>query len=229
MAELIRVALPKCDELSDVVDHFTAAGLDLGKVHEPGLHRAKDPWECGFDIECFTIAPKDVGTYVEHGIAHVGVMSTDIVYETEVEVWSPFTFNFGSCPIILAAPRGESLDLLTSRPVLRLATPLPNFTREWFADRGLPTEVVQVSDSAETAVLLGLADGFVARLSDPESLVRQDFRALEVLGHTHLKVVVNTACGARRRAAIRKMIEALELSRPDDQPSIEIPFDSEDP
>ncbi|MFW6292885.1 MAG: hypothetical protein ACOC7V_11240, partial [Spirochaetota bacterium] len=89
--------------------------------------------------------------------------------ENEIQVWRPYSFPFGRYPLILAAPRGETIASLSSRPLIRIATPLPNLTREVFASRGMAVNVVPVGDSV-TACLLGLADGFVDRLVDPEVL-----------------------------------------------------------
>ncbi len=127
----------------------------------------------------------------------------------------------------MAALKGQSLENLTARPVLRLATPLPGFTREWFASRGITIDVVTVSDSAETAVLLGLADAWVDRLTQPERMVKQGFRVVEALGHTYLKLIVNNACGSRRRAAIKRFIEQLNATQPPAPAPISIPFDGD--
>ena len=226
-AERLRIALPKCAEIGAIANHLRLAGLAVDDVSAPGLHYIPDPLGTGFGFELFTLDPGDVGTYVEHGICHLGVMSTDLIREAEVELWRPFTFSFGSYPLVMAALKGQSLENLTARPVLRLATPLPGFTREWFASRGITIDVVTVRDSAETAVLLGLADAWVDRLAHPERLVDQGFRVVEVLGHTYLKLIVNNACGSRRRGAINRFIEKLRDTQPPAPAPIAIPFDGE--
>jgi ATP phosphoribosyltransferase len=223
----LRIALPRSEELPQICDHFRACGFDLPDPLKPGLHRLSNPLNGGFRYEVFSIDPADVGTYVEHGISHAGVMSTDLARENGVKVWRPFSFPFGRYPVVLAAPRGESIASLSARPLIRIATPLPNFTRELFATRGMSVEVVPVADSV-TACLLGLADGYVDRLTDPELVVQQGFRVVEALGHASLKLVANRACGSRRRNGILKLIESLEEHAPAPPPEINIPFDEDD-
>lgn len=226
----IRVAFPRGAEIERLVDHFGAAGFELGElVDQSGPVDGGDPIDSGFEFEFVTLSPKDVGTYVEYGICHVGVMSTDLIRENEVNVWRPFTFNFGSYPLVLAAMRGQTLETLTSRPVLRPATPLSGFTKEWFTRRGISTEVVSVMDNAATAVVLGLADCWVDRLTDPDRIVEQGFRVVESMAQTYLKLVVNPAAASRRRAAIQVLIKALEEHLPPAPEPIEVPFDLEDP
>lgn len=226
----IRIALPRGNELARLVDHFGAVGFDLAPLlDDVSLVEAGDPLQTGFDFDFVTLSPQDVGTYVEYGVCHAGALSTDLIGERDVQVWRPFTFNFGSYPLVLAAPRGTTLGTLTSKPVLRPATPIPRFAKEWFTTRGIGTEVITVVDSAPTAVLLGLADCWVDRLTDPDDVVAQGFRVVEAMGRTYLKLVVNPAAASRRRAALRVLIGALEQNLPAPPPTTEIPFDLEDP
>jgi ATP phosphoribosyltransferase len=225
--ERLRIALPVCKELDLIGEQFRACGFPMPELNTPGLHLIKDPIGCGFDFEIFRLAPADVGTYVEHAISHVGVMSTDLLRETDAEVWRPLTFPFGKHPLVLGAPRGESIASLSARPLVRIATPFPKLTRDLFAHRGLTMEVLNVSDSA-TACLLGLADAFVDRLVDPAPMLAQDFRVIELLGHARLKLIVNRALGARRRIAIQDLIGLLKANEPAPPPEIAIPFDDDD-
>ncbi|MBA2662409.1 MAG: ATP phosphoribosyltransferase [Bradymonadaceae bacterium] len=223
----LRIALPKCAELPAICEQFRACGFPVPDLSTAGLHLIKDPINCGFDFEIFRLAAPDVGTYVEHAISHVGIMGTDLLRESDAEVWRPLTFPYGKYPLVFAAPRGESIASLSARPQIRIATPYPRYTRELFAHRGLAAEIVAVSDST-TACLLGLADGYVDRLTDPQSLLDHDFRVVELLGYTRLKLIVNRACWARRRIAIQLLVQRLELHQPLPPAEIFIPFDDED-
>lgn len=226
----IRIALPRGIDLSRLVGHFGAAGFELGALLEGvDVVEGGDPLGTGFDFDFVTLSAQDVGTYVEYGICHAGALSTDLIGERDVQVWRPFTFNFGSYPLVLAAPRGTTLDTLTAKPVLRPATPLPRFAKDWFTVRGIQTELITVVDSAPTAVMLGLADCWVDRLTDPDAVVAQGFRVVEAMGRTYLKLVINPAAASRRRAALRVLIGALEQHLPEPPPKIDIPFDIDDP
>lgn len=226
-SERLRLALPVCEELDQICDHFRDCGFEIPDLDMPGLHQIDDPVDCGYDFEIFRLDPSDVATYVEHAISHLGVMSTDLLRESESAVWSPYTFPFGEYPMVFAAPRGESFASLSSRPHVRIASPYPKLAQQVFAQRGMPVGVVEVSDSY-TACLLGLADAFVDRLVDPAPMYEHDFRVLEVLEHRRLKLVVNRALGSRRRIAIQKLVKQLEHFQPEAPESVEVPFETED-
>ncbi len=220
----LRLALPDGDELSVLCEHLRACGYVIPELSGPGLHFLENPLGDGTDFEVFKLAPTDVGTYVEHGIAELGIKSTDLVRETDAQVWRPFTFPYGVYPLVLSAPRGLSLHHLTSRGAVRLATGLPTMAREIFTARGLSLEVVEVEDSL-TACLLGLADCSLDRLRDPELLLGHGFRVLEVVGHARLKLVVNRACYAMRRPVVAEFIRCLQEHSPGPGPTIEVPFE----
>ena len=221
----LRLALPSGDDLTNVCALLRRCGFDLPEIDSIGLYPVIDPLGIGVDFEIFRLAPADVGTYVEHGISQLGVMSTELIRESDSRVWRPYTFPFGNYPLVLAAPHGITLDTLMMRPTVRLATSLPQMTRDIFAARGMAIEVVPVEDTT-TACLLGLSDGYVDRLVSPNEIIAQGFRVLEVVGRARLKLIVNKASYPMRRAAIDAFIEALALHEPNPSESMEIPFDS---
>ena len=225
--ERLRLAFPMCEQLDPICDHFRACGFEIPDLDMPGLHQVEDPLECGYSFEIFRLDRADVSTYVEHAISHIGVTSTDLLRESQSEVWRPYTFPFGQFPMVFAAPRGESFASLSTRPHVSIATPYPHFARQVFAQRGMTVEVVDVSNSY-TACLLGLADAFVDRLEDPSPMLEHDFRVLEVLERSRLKLVVNRALGSRRRIAIQALVKSLQKNQPQPPEPVEIPFEVKD-
>ncbi len=226
MTQPIRLALPANECLPQLKAQFGACGLDLQALDETVVLELPDIIEA--PLEVLLLPDADVGTYVERGVVQAGVVSTHLLHERDFDVWRPYTFEFGRYPIVLASRRGQTLASLTARPLLRLATPIPKFTREWFVARGFNIEVIPVDSSPRKAVILGLADGFVDRLVSAEDLTNFDFHALERMGKTSLKLVVNSALSAASRKAIQSLILKLEEQRPHDVPEVSIPFDIED-
>lgn len=225
----VRFALPRNRDLERIKEHLAACGLELPEQTDQfEVHHFPAAIQ-GLDFELLILSPEDIGTYVERGIVQLGVVGTEVLFERDVDAWRPFTFNFGSYPIVLGARRGQSLRSLTDRPTLRLATPLPKYTSDWFSRRGFEIELIPVSDNVQQAVALGLADAFVNRLDDPRELTANGFCVLDHLGTTHLKLIVNNATSASRRAVIGELIQKLQETMPEPPGPIEIPFDVSDP
>lgn len=224
----LKIAIPRGPYEPQLREQFGAAGFPIPEGRDQ--HRLEATFEDeSWTVDIIRIATADMGTYVERGAVQVGVMSTDAIHELNVDVWRPYTFACGAAPIILAARRDQTLARLHSLPHLRLATAIPRFTREWFSTRGFNVEIVHVHDDHLRAVQMGLADGLVSLLHDPNPLLNNDFRALEQLGISELKLVVNNAISSYRRKFIRHIMDQLEAHRPPASPPVQIPYDTEDP
>lgn len=227
MTHTIRMAIPLTEHRDDLISHFSSAGLELDRDKEfqsLDLFIKNENWH----IEVITVSYEDMGTFVERGAVHMGVMSTDLLKESQVDVWRPFTFNFGVSPIILAAQKGQTLARLHARPRLRVATALPRFAREWFTTRGFTVEIVPIHQNPEQSVIMGLADGFVARLENTDKLIANNFRVMEQLGVAELKLIVNNATSSLRREFIGHLMANLNQHRPAPGPTIQIPYDTDD-
>src|SRR5690606_35817514 len=74
----------------------------------------------------------DVTTYVEYGIADLGVVGEDILLEVQPDVFDLLPFPFGKCRFAIA---GEPSNLTPLRKQ-RIATKYPNITTKYFRDQG---------------------------------------------------------------------------------------------
>ncbi|MFK4998316.1 ATP phosphoribosyltransferase [Bacillus sp. N9] len=109
--------------------------------------------------EFFAVFAKgvDVATYVEHGIADLGIIGADILLENEPDVFDLLPLPFGKCRFAIA---GEPLTHYSQRKQ-RIATKYPNITTKYFRERGKSIDIVKLEGSVELAPLLGLADDIV--------------------------------------------------------------------
>ncbi|WP_408021624.1 ATP phosphoribosyltransferase [Siminovitchia acidinfaciens] len=99
----------------------------------------------------------DVATYVEHGIADLGIVGEDILLEFEPDVYDLLPLPFGKCRLAIAGEPGAP------RPFgkQRIATKFPNITTKYFRERGKSVDIVKLEGSVELAPLMGLADNIV--------------------------------------------------------------------
>lgn len=222
----IRIAIPHSHPLDAIKACFEGAGFDISNISSQVICIV-DPFETGFNLELFSTSPTDVCRYVERGVCHAGIASTEVLRETGVEVWRPFTFNIESYPIVLVGKKGQSFKSMQAKPSLRLTTPFPKYVRDWFSFRGLAVELIEVAEGSEIAMELSMADGFIDLLRSPESILEKNFRVMEVLGYTRLKLIVNRALASKRRATVGKLIERFQEFRPPAPATISIPFDDE--
>ncbi|MRH42584.1 ATP phosphoribosyltransferase [Aquibacillus halophilus] len=99
----------------------------------------------------------DVTTYVEHGIADLGIVGEDILAEFQPDVYNLLPLPFGNCRMALATEKGKDWPARKRR----IASKYPNITKEFFRKKGESVDIVKLEGSVELAPILGLADGIV--------------------------------------------------------------------
>jgi ATP phosphoribosyltransferase len=170
-----RVAVPSKGRLRDrVFDLLRHAGYNLRQL---GTENAALVVE---DIEFIEMRPRDAAAWLRAGRLDAAFISTDTALENEIEDWPAIDLGFSRSDLVLAcrtdAPYASVADL-SGRTV---ATHLPNWTRRWFASKGVDIEVVAMGGSLEGICARGLADAIVDLRETGNSLRRNSLHAIEV-------------------------------------------------
>jgi len=214
----LRLALPKGRLTDRTLDALRAAGIPVPAdlVHSRKLIHDVSAYTrgpLGVGLEILLLKNTDVPVYVEHGVAELGVAGTDVLYEAQAEVFRPYTFDFGSCDIAVAAPRGTEASTLRLRPWLRVATKYRRFARDFFAARSMTVEIIPLSGSVELAPALGMADAILDLVETGKTLEENGLEIMEVVGQTHVKLIANHTISTRTRRAIERLVELLDAGR----------------
>lgn len=190
----LTVALPKGRLAKQTLSLLIKAGL-LPPGTEPG-HRLiiENPTD---RIRYVWLRPADTLTYVERGVAAVGVAGKDVLEEALAAVDELYDLGIGRCRISVATPGGKTLDQLTpSGRLLRIATHLPNLTQRYFDRQGRAVETIYLRGSVEIAPSLGLADAVVDIVETGSTLAANGLVEVEKIMDVTSRLIVNP--GARR-------------------------------
>lgn len=104
----------------------------------------------------FLVKPSDVPTYVEAGVADLGIVGKDTLMEEEKDLYEMLDLRLGECSLCLAG-FPDRKDVLTN-PLLRVATKYVRIAKRMFAERGEEAEIIPLHGSIELAPVMGLAD-----------------------------------------------------------------------
>ena len=104
----------------------------------------------------FLVKPSDVPTYVEAGVADLGIVGKDTLMEEEKDLYEMLDLRLGECSLCLAG-FPDRKDVLTN-PLLRVATKYVRIAKRMFAERGEEAEIIPLHGSIELAPITGLAD-----------------------------------------------------------------------
>lgn len=155
----VTVAVPRGTLMPKSLDLLERIGYDVLEVRE-------NDRKLFFDKQgIITMRPSDVPTYVERGVADIGIVGKDVLMEqADRELYELVDLNFGACRMIVAIVEGDEHATeaqLRRRGSLRIATKYPKITEKYFAATGRQVELVEVKGSVELAAIAGMADAIV--------------------------------------------------------------------
>lgn len=100
----------------------------------------------------------DVPTYVQYGVADLGVAGKDVLLEHGAQdMYELLDLEIARCQLMTAVLQGVTLP--TGR--IRVATKFVNVARRYFAERGQQVDLIKLYGGMELAPVLGLADCIV--------------------------------------------------------------------
>jgi ATP phosphoribosyltransferase len=159
-----------------------------------------------FPVEVYFLRDDDIPQYVQDGVADLGIVGENVLYEKckDVEVVKPL--GFGRCRLSLAVPRNmvytgpgdlEGLKIATSYPFL-----LQNFLRQQRVD----AEIHEISGSVEIAPGIGLADAVCDLVSSGSTLFMNGLQEVETILDSQAVLVKHSELGDEKDALLRKLL-----------------------
>jgi ATP phosphoribosyltransferase len=126
MSSKLKLAIQKSGRLSeDSIKHLKDCGIDLRNVKD----RLKTESE-NFPIEIFFLRDDDIPEYVSDGVADIGIVGENVLFEKSKSVEIVEQLGFGKCRLSIAVPKADDYnnDYLQGK---RIATSYPVLTRKF--------------------------------------------------------------------------------------------------
>lgn len=198
----LTLALPKGRLFEQVQEHFAEKGLSF-KFEKRKLVAHE---ESGL-LDIFLVKNSDLPTYVNHGIAGLGISGEDVVYESGIRFFKLSRFDFGGTSMCLATKRGY--DEEDFGRTLTIATKFPRFTRNFFHTRNVPVQIIKLNGSVELAPILGLAPYIVDLVETGNTLMANKLEVVETLAEIGVYLIANPSYYKLRYRAIRTLLQRL--------------------
>jgi len=154
----MRIAVPNKGRLHDPsIDLLERAGLHL----EGGADRKLYAETVDPDVTALFARAADIPEYVADGAAAVGITGLDQVRESGHDLVDLLDLEFGRCRLVVAAPEDGDIETVADLEGGTVATEFPRITRDFFAERGVDAEVVEVTGATELTPHVDMADAIV--------------------------------------------------------------------
>lgn len=160
------------------------------------------------DNSYFLVKAMDCVTYVEHGVADVGIVGKDTLLESSGNYYEMMDLNIGKCGFIMASLEGKNpFDKVGH---IKIGTKYPSVTRAYFKEKGLDVEVIKIEGSVELAPILGLCDGIVDIMETGTTLKENGLIVYDRICDISARVIVNKASFKLKRNEIMQLLNDLE-------------------
>jgi len=206
MSGELTIALTKGRVLPDELDLLAKAGIQ--PTEDPALSRKLVFDTNQADIIIMVLRGMDVATYVDHGIADVGMLGKDVLLENVgTGYYEPLDLGLGRCSLMVAGLVDEGE--LPSR--LRIATKFTNTAKRYYAERGVQVDIIKLYGAMELAPVTGLAHRIVDIVETGNTLKANGLRSMELITEISTRLIVNTSTYKTKFEKVRGLIESLEM------------------
>lgn len=164
------------------------------------------------NLQLIKVRSFDVATFVAFGAAQIGVSGSDVLLEFGYDnIYSPIDLGIGKCRLSIAAPKKYvNEEGFWNKSHIKVATKYVNFTKEYFAKKGIQAECIKLNGSLELAPQLGLARRIVDLVSTGNTLKANNMLEGEKLADITSKLIVNKQAYKTNKKAINDIIKAIE-------------------
>lgn len=202
---MLNIALPK-GRLGDKVYNLLAKiGYQCEDIFADSRKLIFENAENG--VSYFLSKPSDVGIYVEHGTADIGVVGKDILLEYNPDVYELLDLDIGKCRMAIAAKNDFYED--KDRP-LRVATKFVNVTKDYFRSINRDIEIIKLNGSIELAPILDMADVIVDIVETGTTLRENDMRVIKEIVPISARLIANKASYKFKGAEIAELTKRIK-------------------
>lgn len=200
---MLKVAMPKGRIYKQAFQLFARAGLPMPDEIDDSRRLIVTLPEAG--MEFILAKPVDVPTYVEYGVADIGVVGKDVLMEENRDVYELLDLGIARC-------RMSVISLPDWKPVVnpRVATKYPNIASQYFRERGQQVEVIKLNGSIELAPMIGLADRIVDMVETGETLRENGLIEVEEIFQITSRLIANRVSYRMKNEAIQRLCDSLQ-------------------
>jgi ATP phosphoribosyltransferase len=204
---------------STIVERLKIAIQKSGRLHDDSMKLLK---ECGieisngvnklkteasnFPLEVYFLRDDDIPQYVEDGVADIGFVGENVVYEKNKKVEVVEQLGYGKCRLSIAVSRSEVYDGVSYLEGKRIATTYPVLVQKFMDEKGINAEIHEISGSVEIAPGIGLAHAICDLVSSGSTLFMNGLKEVETILSSQAVLIKNPNLSNDKQQLIDKLL-----------------------
>ena len=199
----LKIAVQKKGRLSEKsLELLRACGIQLSN----GDRKLKAE-AVNFPIEVLFLRDDDIPQYVEQGVADIGFLGENEVWEKSKNVQLLDRLGFARCKLSLAIPKDETYNDLSYFNGKKVATSYPVILAKFFKENKIEAGIEEIGGSVEIAPGIGLAHSIFDIVSTGSTLLMNGLKEVEVVLHSEAVMIATT----HMKPAVQEILEQLRF------------------
>jgi ATP phosphoribosyltransferase len=203
MNEWLTIAMPKGRIFEEAAGLLRSAGYRLPPEFDDSRKLIINVEE--EKLRFILAKPMDVPTYVEHGVADLGIAGKDVMLEEERDIYELLDLKISRCYLAVAGLPGTKMNEVAPK----VATKYPNVAAAFFREQGEQVEIIKLNGSIELAPIIGLSDRIVDIVSSGRTLKENGLVEFERIVDITSRLIVNPVSYRLKDGEIGLMVERL--------------------
>lgn len=198
----LKLAIQKSGRLSDdSIKLLKDCGIDLHNVKD----RLKTDAD-NFPLEIFFLRDDDIPQYVEDGVADIGFVGENVVYEKNKKIEVVEKLGFGKCRLSIGISRNENYTNASYLNNKKIATSYPVIVEKFLKENNITAEIHEISGSVEIAPGIGLANAICDLVSSGSTLFMNGLKEVETILQSQAVLVKNKNLDAAKQPLLNKLL-----------------------
>ena len=202
----LKLAIQKSGRLNqDSMQLLKECGIDISN----GVNQLKAE-ASNFPIEVFFLRDDDIPQYVQDGVADIGFVGENVVYEKAKKVEVTYALGFGKCRLSFAIQKGEEYTGPQFLAGKKIATSYPVLVQKYLDQHLIKAEIHEISGSVEIAPGIGLADVVCDLVSSGSTLFMNGLKEAETILNAQAVLVKRNNLPAELVPILERLLFRLE-------------------
>ena len=204
----VSIALTKGRLEKEAIKILERAGFGVDNLKDKGRKLVFN--DTKYDIDYFLVKSNDCITYVEHGVADVGIVGLDSLLEKNNNCYELIDLGVGKCKFIVASMPDK--DLFKMKGHIKIGTKYPKMAKDYFKQNNIDVEIIKIEGSVELAPILGLCDGIVDIMETGTTLKENGLVVSREIKDISARLIVNKASFKLKKKEIDFILESVRQS-----------------
>jgi ATP phosphoribosyltransferase len=203
---ILKIAIQKSGRLSEKsLNLLKSCGISVS--NDDRKLKAKSN---NFPIEVLFLRDDDIPQYVEKGVADIGILGENEMWEKDKQVREVKKLDFAQCKLCLAIPKEEEYTGLSYFQNKKVATSYPKILRKFFNEKNIEAEIEEIGGSVEIAPGIGLADGIFDIVSSGSTLTMNGLKEVETVVKSSAVIIADPNLSAEKQEILDKLLFRIE-------------------